>query len=260
MSSSNHVYVRCPIHTTKQYNSKTIKPNQYKLRLPRYFTFTYQVITMHFTPSFRSMVWEQHTFEDLLTNPTLLDKVSKETWGLIQFSKSLSSIQLWQISASLLGQQIANKEWGTTLSGAEIHHSVFLFSTLPLETGAECHYWVATVWCHPNQSRISIWTAYKMLESHNMSEELLVVLACAYEDVKYSPHLFPGIVAVAIADDAKWDLYAKALRNITAWQLLSDKDGKVICPKELVGHNHLNSLACQVKFYGRPSPMASSLP
>ena len=122
---------------------------------------------------------------------------------MIQFSKSLSSIQLWQISTSLLGQQIANKEWGTKSSRMEIHHFAFLFTTLPLETGAECHYGVATVWCHPNQSGISIWAAYKMLESHDMSRGLLMVLACTYDDIKYSPHLFPDTVAVAIADDTK---------------------------------------------------------
>ena len=33
---------------------------------------------------------------------------------------------------------------------------------------------------------------------------------------------------------------AMALSDLTAWPLLSDKDGKVICPKELVGHNSFN--------------------
>ena len=137
----------------------------------------------------------------------------------------------------MLGQQIANKEWGTKLSGVEIHHLAFLFSTLPPQTGAEPHYGVATVWCHPDQSRISVKAAYKMLESHDVIKGLLMVLECAYNNVKYSPYPFPGMVEVAIADDAKWDLYATSLSNITAWPLLSDKDGKVMCPKEMVDHN-----------------------
>ena len=44
-----------------------------------------------------------------------------------------------------------------------------------------------------------------------MREGLFMVLACAYNDVKYSPHPFPGAVAVAVADDTKWDMYAMAL-------------------------------------------------
>ena len=128
-----------------------------------------------------------------------------------------------------------HKEWGTKLSGMEIHHLAFLFSTLPLETGTECHYRVATVWCHPDQSRISIWAAYKMLESHDVNRGLLVVLVHAYDDIMYSPHAFPGAIAVAVPDDTKWDMYTTTLSDLTAWPLLLDKDGKVICPKELAG-------------------------
>ena len=184
------------------------------------------------------MVQEQYTFEDLLTNPTLLDKVSKETWGSIQFSKSLSSNQLWPISASLLGQQITNKEWGTKSSGMEIHHLAFLFTALPLETSAECHYGEATGWHHSDQSRISIQAAYKMLENYDMSGGSLMVLAGALNDIKYNPCLFPGTVAVAIAGDTRWDMYVTSLRDLTALPFLSDKDWKVVCPMELVGGNH----------------------
>ena len=67
---------------------------------------------------------------------------------------------------------------------AEINHLAFLFSALPLETGAECHYVVATVWCHPDQSRISILAAYKMLESHDVSWGIAMALAHAYDDIK----------------------------------------------------------------------------
>ena len=41
-----------------------------------------------------------------------------------------------------------------------------------------------------------------MLESHDVSEVLLVVLGHAYDGVKYSPHPFSDTVVVAIADDA----------------------------------------------------------
>ena len=126
------------------------------------------------------MAQKQYTFEDLLTDPTLLDKVSNETGGLIQLSKSLSSTQLWWIPANLLGQQIPNNEWVTKSSGMEIHHLAFLFTTLPLETRTQHHYGVGTVWCHPDQSRISVQAAYKMLESHNVSRGSLLVLPCAY--------------------------------------------------------------------------------
>ena len=76
MSSSNHMCARLSIQTTKQYNSKSIKPNQNKLRLPQVFQFYIPTNHDAFTPLFRPMVQEQHTFKDLLTNPTLLDKVS----------------------------------------------------------------------------------------------------------------------------------------------------------------------------------------
>ena len=48
---------------------------------------------------------------------------------------------------------------------------------------------------------------------------------------------FPGTIAVAVIDDTKWDMYATWLSDLTALPLLSDKDGKVICLKELAGHN-----------------------
>ena len=151
------------------------------------------------------------------------------------------------------------------MSEAEIHHLAFLFSTLLLETGAECHYGVATVWCHPDQSRIGIQAAYKMLESHDMNEGSLVVLAHAYDHIKYSPYPFPGATAVAIAGDAEWDFYATALSNITAWPLPSDKDGKVICHKELVVYNCFKCFSMsgeilwQVKPYGQFLPLTGDL-
>ena len=211
------------------------------------------------------MAQEQYTFKDFLVKPTLLYKVSEETWGSIQFSKSLSSIQLWWISTNVLAQQITNKEGGTKLSGMEIHHLVFLFTTLPLQTGAECHFGVATVWCHPNQSKISVWAAYKMLENHNVSMVLLMVLRHAYNDIKYSPHPFPATIAIAVADNTKLDIYATALSDLTAWPLLSVKDGKVICLKELVGHNHFKCFGMlgkdlwQVKPNGPAPPLTEYL-
>ena len=147
----------------------------------------------------------------------------------------------------------------------EIHHLTFLFTTLPLKTGTECHYGVATVWCCPDQSRISVWATYKMLESHDMSGGWLMVLAWAYSDVKYSSCLFPCVVIVAITDDTKWDMYAMALSVLTAWPLLSNKDGKVICPKELVGHNcykhfsMLGKVLWQVKPDGQVLPLTDDL-
>ena len=86
-----------------------------------------------------------------------------------------------------------------------------------------------------------------MLESQDMSEGSLMVLAHTYNDVKYSPCPFPGTVAAVIADDAKWDLYTMTLSNITVWFLLSDKDGKVICPKELVSHNQFKHFSMSGK-------------
>ena len=156
MRSSNHICTRCPIKTTRQYNSKTIKSNQYELRLPQVFQF-YLSIMMHFAlPLFQIYGARAVHF----WRPPHWPYTSREgQWGdmgLIQFPKSLSSIQLWGIFASLLGKQINDKEWGTKLSRTEIQDLAFLFTTLPPDTGAECHYGVATVWCHPNPSRISI--------------------------------------------------------------------------------------------------------
>ena len=151
------------------------------------------------------------------------------------------------------------------MSRIEIHHLTFLFTTLPLKTGTECHYGVATVWCHPDQSRISIWTTYKMLENHDVSEGSLRVLAHVYDDIKYSSNPFPHAVAVAIADDTKWDMYSKALSDLTAWSLLLDKDGKVICPKELAGCNHfkyfgmLGKILWQVKPNGQAPLLTEDL-
>ena len=89
------------------------------------------------------------------------------------------------------------------------------------------------VLCHPDQPMISVWATYSILESHDVSGGSLVVLACAYNDVKYSPCPFPCTVAVAIANDSERDMHAMALSDLTAWPLLSGNDGKVIYPKEL---------------------------
>ena len=56
-----------------------------------------------------------------------------------------------------------------------------------------------------------------------------------------------------------------AFSDITAWPLLSDKDGKVICPKELAGHHHLKyfgmsgNILWKVKPDGHFSPMTEDL-
>ena len=64
-----------------------------------------------------------------------------------------------------------------------------------------------------------------------------MVLAHTYDDIKYSPHPFPGAVVVAIADDTKWDMYATEHSYLTVWWPQSDKGEMAIYPKELVGHN-----------------------
>ena len=144
-------------------------------------------------------------------------------------------------------------------------HLSFLFTTLPLETGTECHYGVATVWFHPDQSRSSIQAAYKMLESHDMIGASLIMLACTYNKVKYSPYQIPGTIAVAVADDTKWDMYAMALSDLTDWPLLLDKDWKVICPMELLDCNcfkHFGTLGkvlWQVKFNDQAPPLREDL-
>ena len=104
-----------------------------------------------------------------------------------------------------------------------------------------------------------------MLESHDMSGGSLMVLACAYDDIKYSPHPFPGTIAVAIADDTKWDMYTMPLSDLTACPLLLNKDGKVICPKELAVHNCFKPFSMsgkvlwQVKPDGQGPPLTEDL-
>ena len=60
-------------------------------------------------------------------------------------------------------------------------------------------------------------------------------------------------------------MYATALSNITAWPLLSDKDGKVIYAKELEGHNCFKyfsmsgEILWQVKPDGQLPPLTEDL-
>ena len=56
-----------------------------------------------------------------------------------------------------------------------------------------------------------------------------------------------------------------ALSNLTAWPLLSDKNGKDICPIELAGHNcfkcfdMLGKVLWQVRPNGQASPLTEDL-
>ena len=104
-----------------------------------------------------------------------------------------------------------------------------------------------------------------MLESHKKVGESLVVLPHAYNDIRYSLCPFPGAIAVAVANDTEWDMCTTALNDVTAWPLLSDKDGKVICPKELVGSNcfkhfgMLDEVLWQVKPNGQAPPLTEDV-
>ena len=100
-----------------------------------------------------------YTFQHLLDDLKLL---SDNTWETLNFHPPLKSICLWLVSKSLLHQQIDEGHWGRLGEiGQDKEQLAYLFITLLTQAGAECHYGVVAVWCHPAQSKVNIHLAFK---------------------------------------------------------------------------------------------------
>ena len=109
-------HTRCPIQTTKQYTSKTIKPNWYKLRLHQVFQFYLPTNHDAFHPHFRSM-YENSTLSKT-SSPTLhfYTGLVKKHGGWYSFLSPCQAFELWWISVQLTGPaNCINKEWGTNV-------------------------------------------------------------------------------------------------------------------------------------------------
>ena len=94
-----------------------------------------------------------YTVQHLLDNQKLLNIVGNETWGTLNFSPPLKSIHLWQVSKSLLHQQIDKGHWDNSKIVQDMEQLAYLFITLLTQTGTEHHYRVALIWCHPPNPR-----------------------------------------------------------------------------------------------------------
>ena len=102
--------------------------------------------------------------------------------GDTELQPFLEEYMFMTVVKRLLCQQIDEGHWGDSKIGWDMEQLAYLFITLLTQAVAECHYGVATAWCHPTQSKVNIHIAFKELEDHNLSKGLLAVLVQVFSN------------------------------------------------------------------------------